>query len=125
VLLDGELDAVLGEKSEHPDLRPLFPDAGREEQVWFAKHDVMPINHMVVVRQDLSKNHPDIVREVHRLLSESAIGAADAPRFDPDEMHRSLKLIIDYSAQHGLIPRAFAVEELFDDVTRPLLEMSP
>jgi 4,5-dihydroxyphthalate decarboxylase len=125
MLLDGELNAVLGEKSEHPDLRPLFPDAGREEQVWFAKHDVMPINHMVVVRQDLSKNHPDIVREVHRLLSESASGAADAPRFDPDEMHRSLKLIIDYSAQHGLIPRAFAVEELFDDVTRPLLEMSP
>src|SRR6267143_5070786 len=26
MLLDGELDAVLGEKSDHPDLRPLFAD---------------------------------------------------------------------------------------------------
>src|SRR6476469_1078670 len=61
MLLDGELDAVLGEKSEHSDLRPLFPDAGREEQAWFAKHGVVPINHMVVVKQELSENHPDIV----------------------------------------------------------------
>jgi 4,5-dihydroxyphthalate decarboxylase len=34
-------------------------------------------------------------------------------------------LIVDYSMQQGLIPRAFAVEELFDDVTRPLFEISP
>jgi 4,5-dihydroxyphthalate decarboxylase len=125
MLLDGELDAVLGEKSEHPDLRPLIPDASRAERSWFAKHGVVPINHMVVVGKKLSDKHPDIVREVHRLLSESARGVAAAPRFNRGEMRRSLQLIIDYTAQQGLIPRAFAVEELFDDVTRPLFEMSP
>src|SRR3954462_15845361 len=26
MLIDGDLDAVLGEKSEHPDLKPLFPE---------------------------------------------------------------------------------------------------
>ena len=125
MLLDGELDAVLGKKSGHPDLQPLFPDAGREEQGWFAKHGVVPINHMVVVKQELSEKHPDIAREVHRLLSASASGVAAAPRFNADEMRRSLKLIVDYVTQQGLIPRAFAVEELFDDVTRPLFEISP
>jgi 4,5-dihydroxyphthalate decarboxylase len=85
---------------------------------------VVPINHMVVVGQKLSDKHPDIVREVHRLLSESARGVAAAPRFNRGEMRRSLQLIIDYTAQQGLIPRAFAVEKLFDDVTRPLFEMS-
>ena len=125
MLLDGELDAVLGEKFEHPDLRPLIPDASRAERSWFAKHGVVPINQMVVVGQKLSDKHPDIVREVHRLLSESARGVAAAPRFNRGEMRRSLQLIIDYTAQQGLIPRAFAVEELFDDVTRPLFEMSP
>ena len=125
MLLDGELDAVLGEKFEHPDLRPLIPDASRAERSWFAKHGVVPINHMVVVGKKLSDKHPDIVREVHRLLSESARGVAAAPRFNRGEMRRSLQLIIDYTAQQGLIPRAFAVEELFDDVTRPLFEMSP
>jgi 4,5-dihydroxyphthalate decarboxylase len=124
MLLDGELDAVLGEKSEHPDLRSLFPDPGWEEQAWFARHGVVPINHMVVVRQELSEKHPDVVRELHRLLSVSASGVAAAPRFNAEEMRRSLNLIVDYSLQQGLIPHAFAVEELFDDVTRPLIETS-
>ena len=32
MLLDGELDAVLGEKSEHPDLKPLFADVAAAEE---------------------------------------------------------------------------------------------
>ncbi len=42
MLLDGELDAVLGEKSDHPDLQPLFADVAAEEKAWFAKHEVLP-----------------------------------------------------------------------------------
>src|ERR1700704_5063804 len=38
MLLDGELDAVLGEKVDRPGLKPLFPDAAAEEKSWFAKH---------------------------------------------------------------------------------------
>jgi len=121
MLIDGELDAVLGEKSDHPDLKPLFADVAAEEKTWFEKHRVVPINHMVVVSQTLSEQHPDVVREVHRMLAESAAAAPSAaPRFDRGEMQRSLELIIDYSAQQKLIPRAFAVDELFDDVTRAL-----
>src|SRR6478609_9779446 len=121
MLIDGELDAVLGEKSEHPDLKPLFADRSQEELSWFARHAVVPINHMVVVKQELSDNLPDVVREVHRLLSEAADASASSLRFNADEVRRSLELIIDYTAQQGLIPRAFAVDELFDDVTRALL----
>jgi 4,5-dihydroxyphthalate decarboxylase len=120
MLVDGELDAVLGEKSGHPDLRPLFADAGLEEKSWFAKHKVVPINHMVVVSRTLSDKHPDIVREVHRLLTQSAGASSAAPRFDANEMRRSLELLTRYTAQQGLIPRAFDVDELFDDVTRTL-----
>jgi 4,5-dihydroxyphthalate decarboxylase len=120
MLIDGELDAVLGEKSDHPDLKPLFADTAGEEKAWFARHGVVPINHMVVVSRVMSENHPDAVREVHRLLAEAAAAAPTAPRFSRAEMRRSLQLIIDYCVQQKLIPRAFAVEELFDDVTRAL-----
>jgi 4,5-dihydroxyphthalate decarboxylase len=114
MLIDGELDAVLGEKSELPGLKPLFPDVGREEKSWFAKHGVTPINHMVVVSEGLAQNHPEAVREVVRLLRESAaLAPAASPRFSADEMHRSLGMIIRYTAQQGLIPRACAVDELF------------
>jgi 4,5-dihydroxyphthalate decarboxylase len=120
MLIDGELDAVLGEKSDHPDLKPLFTDVAAEEKAWFEKHKMVPINHMVVVSQTLSDRRPDVVREVHRLLAESAAASPAAPRFDRGEMQRSLELIIDYSAQQKLIPRGFSVDELFDDVTRAL-----
>jgi len=120
MLIDGELDAVLGETSDHPDLRPLFQDVAAEEKAWFGKHRIVPINHMVVVSKEMVDRHPDAVCEVHRLLTESAAASPVAPRFDRSEMARSLKLIIDYSAQQKLIPRAFAVDELFDDVTQAL-----
>jgi 4,5-dihydroxyphthalate decarboxylase len=121
MLVDGELDAVLGEKSEHPDLKPLFSDVGREEKSWFARHQVMPINHMVVVSEALSARQPDVVQEVFRLLQASAARApAASPQFSAEEMRRSLETIIRYTAQQGLIPREFAVDELFDDLTRTL-----
>jgi 4,5-dihydroxyphthalate decarboxylase len=121
MLLDGELDAVLGEKSEHSDLEPLFADVAAEEKSWFAKHHVVPINHMVVVSESLSTEHPDVVQEVFSMLRQSAACApAVSPRFSAEEMRRSLEMIIRYTAQQGLIPRAFAVDELFDDLTRTL-----
>jgi 4,5-dihydroxyphthalate decarboxylase len=120
MLLDGELDAVLGEKVEHPDLKPLFADAQAAEKLWFARHKVLPINHMVVVSRDLSDKHPYAVREVHRLLVESAKAPASV-RLDRDAMRHSLELIAHYSAQQKLIPRAFTFDELFDDVTRALI----
>src|SRR5215471_1767335 len=117
MLVDGELDAILGEKVEHPQLKPLFADASAEEKSWFAKHKVLPINHMVVVSQNLSDKHPDIVREVHRLLAESAKASSASPQLARDGMRRSLELITHYSAQQNLIPRAITVDELFNDAT--------
>jgi 4,5-dihydroxyphthalate decarboxylase len=120
MLLDGELDVVLGEKSDHPDLKPLFADAASEEKAWFARHRVVPINHMVVVSQKLSEAHPEAVKEVHRMLGAARKASASGPRFDAQEMRRSLDLITHYAAQQGLIPRASTFDELFDDVTRIL-----
>jgi 4,5-dihydroxyphthalate decarboxylase len=69
----------------------------------------------------LSRDHPDVVREVHRLLRESAAAAPNAPRFTAEQMRRSLETITQYVAQQKLIPREFSVDELFDDVTRALI----
>jgi 4,5-dihydroxyphthalate decarboxylase len=126
MLIDGELDAVLGEKSEGPGVMPLFPDAAAEQRSWFARHHVVPINHMVVVSQTLANSHPEAVREISRLLRESAAlaqfseKASTLPSFSADEMSRSLQMISEYAAQQRLIPRSYAVDELFDDLTRTL-----
>jgi 4,5-dihydroxyphthalate decarboxylase len=117
MLVDGELDAVLGEKVDHPDLKPLFPDAARDEKSWFVRHGVTPINHMVVVSESLVKNHPGAVREVSCLLHESAeLAPASSPRFNAQDLCRSLEMIIRYTAQQGLIPRVYTLDEIFDDL---------
>ena len=121
MLFEGALDAVLGEKSDDPRVAQLFPDVAAAEKAWLARHGVVPINHMVVVSKQLSDTRPDVVREVHRMLEASrAAAAGKSLSFDADAMNRSLALITDYSAQQGLIPRRFSVDELFDDVTRAL-----
>ncbi|WPO39140.1 ABC transporter substrate-binding protein [Tardiphaga sp. 42S5] len=121
MLFDGDLDAVLGEKSDDPRVAQLFPDVAAAEKAWLARHGVVPINHMVVVSKQLSDTRPDVVREMQRMLETSrAAATGKSLSFDADAMNRSLALITDYSAQQGLIPRRFSVDELFDDVTRAL-----
>ena len=119
MLIDGELDAVLGEKSDHPDLRPLFADVAAEEQAWFSRHGVRPVNHMMVVSRSLCESRPELVREVSHLLTRAA-DAPGAPRFSAAEIRTSLDLIIRYCAQQGLIPRAFAADELFEGEAQTL-----
>ncbi len=82
---------------------------------------MVPVNHITVVSKALSDDHPEIVREVHRMLRQSRAAAAGrSVSFNDSELTRSIELITGYSAEQGLIPRAYAVDELYDDVTRKL-----
>lgn len=124
MLLDGELDAVLGDTSSDPRLEPLFADPDREAEAWHDQHGVVPVNHLVVVSAALARWRPDAVRETYRLLEESKAAAPadglDLVPFGVEANRRSLELIIAYAAQQRLIPRRFSVDELFDDTTREL-----
>jgi 4,5-dihydroxyphthalate decarboxylase len=124
MLLDGELDAVIGETSDDPRLRPLFDDAKTEEKAWFASHGVVPVNHFVVVSGALAASDPEAVREVFRMLKQSKQAAKvadpDPIPFGVEDVRKSLTLIVDYAAQQRLIPKAFRVDDLFNDLTRAL-----
>jgi 4,5-dihydroxyphthalate decarboxylase len=90
MLFDGELDAVLGEKSDDPRVAQLFPDVAAAEKAWLARHGVAPINHMVVVSKQLSDTRPDVVREVHRML-EASRAAAAGKSLSFDDVTRALR----------------------------------
>src|SRR6202163_4085593 len=82
MLLDGELDAVLGDRSDDPRVKSLFGDAGAAAKAWVAKHKIVPLNHFVVVSAELARLRPDIVEEVYAQLKESrrrAIAAGATP----------------------------------------------
>ena len=127
MLLDGELDAaIVGDKLPDPRLKHLIPDHEAASKVWADKHGYT-INHLVVIRNELSRTRPDLVREVYRLLKEShdaAVRAGDKNaatlQFGVEPNRRSLETIIDLTFEQKLIPRRFSVDELFDDTTRAL-----
>lgn len=129
MLLDGELDAmVLGDKTlKDPRLKRLIPDPEQAAQDWHARHRAIQINHMVVVKETVSKSNPGAVREVYRMLKESkrlapppAPGAIDMTPIGLEANRRNLEVAIDYVYQQRLIPKRYAVDEIFDDVTRKL-----
>jgi 4,5-dihydroxyphthalate decarboxylase len=128
MLLDGELDAaVVGDKFPDPRLKHLIPDHEAAAQKWAEQHHGVPINHMVVVREALSRTRPDLVGDVFERLHDSkrAAGLPDGAAFDPyrfgvEACRPVLEVIIDYCYRQQLIPRRMSVDELFDDTTRRL-----
>ena len=129
MLLVGEIDAAIvsGREPKDPRLVPLIPDPDAAARAWHAKHDAIQVNHLVAVKESLTRSQPQIVREVYRLLAASKRAAAprgpgdlDTTPFGLEACRRSLEVAIDCVHRQGLIPRRFTVDELFDDVTREL-----
>jgi 4,5-dihydroxyphthalate decarboxylase len=129
MLLDGELDAaVVGDKFPDPRLKPLIPDAEEANRKWSESHGGVPINHMLVIREELARTRPDVVREVYRLFLEAkqaAFAQTGTPALDPwrfgiEANRRSLEIVIDFAVKQGLIPRRSPVDELFGETMRAL-----
>ena len=117
MLLAGEVDAAIlsDPVPQDPRLRPVIPDPQAAAADWRRRKGALQINHMVAVRKELVG---DVSREVFRLLSESRnIGAKDDPGcpFGIEENRKNLEVAIDYVHRQGLIPRRYAVDELFED----------
>ena len=129
MLLDGEIDAAVLRDAELPDprLKRLIPDPDKAAQEWHRKNGGIQINHMVTVKDSLSKSNPDAVRELYRLLLEAkrrgpqpAAGAPDMNPFGLEANRHNIEIAVDYCHQQRLIPRKLVVDELFDDLTRNL-----
>jgi len=128
MLIAGEIDAaVVGGSITDPRLKPLIPDPAAAAQAWHRKTGALQVNHMVTVKDTIAKDHPEVVREIFRLLHESKTAAGlprpgelDTNPFGVERNRRNLDVGIDFAFRQRLIPRRFTVDELFDDVTRTL-----
>jgi 4,5-dihydroxyphthalate decarboxylase len=75
MLLDGELDAIMGPRPPHgfpgPRVRRLFPDFRVVEVDYFKRTGVFPIMHTIVVRRELLDREPWVARSLYDALCES------------------------------------------------------
>ena len=126
MMLSGELAAaILGGDmpKDDPRVQTLVPDPHTAAKAWYQREGVIPINHVFVVRQELSRERPDVVRELYRMIVESrkfAPESATRPPFGLEANRKGLQLAIDWSYEQQIIPRRLSVEELFDDTTASL-----
>jgi 4,5-dihydroxyphthalate decarboxylase len=126
MMLSGELAAaILGGDmpKDDPRVQTLVPDPHTAAKAWYQREGVIPINHVFVVRRELSKERPDVVRELYRMIVESrkfAPESATRPPFGLEANRKGLQLAIDWSYEQQIIPRRLSVEELFDDTTASL-----
>ena len=111
MLLAGEVDAMVSGDAPVTDPRivPVIPDAEAAAKAWRARKGAIQINHMVAVKDGVEG------APLMRLLEES-FAAAGNPELNPiglEANRRNLEVAVDFVHRQGLIPRRYAVEELF------------
>lgn len=116
MLIGGEVDAAVLSDPVPKDerLKSVIPDPAAAAEDWHRRKGAIQVNHMVCVRNSMPQG---IVDEVYRLLVESKkLGAPDSPTcpFGLENNRRNLGVAIDYVFRQGLIPKRYAVDELFE-----------
>jgi 4,5-dihydroxyphthalate decarboxylase len=114
MLVVGELDAaILGAIPKDEKLKPLIRDPEAAGKKWGEKHRAIQLNHLVGVKNSVSKATAD---EIYGLLLESKKAAGDPPMLPHglEANRRNLEVAIDCAYKQNMIPRRFKVEELFE-----------
>jgi ABC-type amino acid transport substrate-binding protein len=71
MLISGELDAVIGVDVDHPDIAPLLPNPEKAALAALRERSFYPINHLVVVKDALLQQYPDIASAVVDAFTEA------------------------------------------------------
>jgi len=128
MLFSGEVDAAMigSDMPDDPRIKTVIPAPKADALAWHERTGVIPMNHMVVVRSQLSQQRPDVVKEIYRMLLESRdrdtkpVNGLQMRPFGVEAMRPSLEMVIDYAFQQKILGRKLLVDELFDDTTRTL-----
>lgn len=119
MLVSGELVAAIGVEIEHPDIRPLIPDALEAGLAAYNARGHYPINHLVVIRDDLLARHPDLAADAFEAFAESKrryVADLKAGRIaKPSAVDRVHQRVIEAGGDplpYGVAPNRKVIEEL-------------
>lgn len=133
MLASGELAAAIGIEMNHPDVKPLIPNALEAGLEALRSRGHYPINHTVVVKDDLLDAHPDLAPEVFNAFAAAKrlyVQRLKAGRIEKptaaDEVHRRVMEITGDPLPYGIAPNRKVLEELIQHalaqgiITRPV-----
>jgi ABC-type nitrate/sulfonate/bicarbonate transport system substrate-binding protein len=143
MLTSGEIAAAIGVQVNSADVKPLIANALAAGLDALRQRGIYPINHTVVVRNDVLDATPNLAAdlfeafaEAKRIYVQSLKGGrtegADRTQLqvmditgDPlpygiEPNRRSLEAIVRHSVEQGILSRPVAIEDLFPPNTRTL-----
>jgi ABC-type nitrate/sulfonate/bicarbonate transport system substrate-binding protein len=120
MLLDGELAAVIGVDIDSPDVAPLIPDADEAGFAALQTRGLYPINHLVVVRDELLRERPELGAEVFDAFARAKAvyvdrlrsGAIESPNATDRMYQRVMELTGADPLPYGVEPNRAVLETL-------------
>ncbi len=119
MLASGELAAAIGVEANSPDVKPLIPDALEAGLAALRRRGHYPINHTVVIKDELIAKHPDLAADVFdafagakRLYVERLKAGKIEKPTEVDEVHQRVMEITGDPLPYGIAPNRKVIEEL-------------
>jgi 4,5-dihydroxyphthalate decarboxylase len=119
MLISGELAAAIGVEMNHPDVKPLVPNPLEAGLAALRGRGHYPINHLIVVRDELLDAHPGLAGEIFeafgkakRLYLERLKANAIERPTGADEVHRRVMEISGDPLPYGIGPNRKVLETL-------------
>ena len=125
LLACGELAAAIGVAVDHEDVAPLIPDSTEAGLRALRERGHYPINHLVVVRDDLLDEHPDLARAVFDAFEQAKDAYVQGGPLEP--AHARVRDVLGGDPlPYGLEPNRAVIEELLDHaVAQRILRRRP
>jgi 4,5-dihydroxyphthalate decarboxylase len=119
MLAAGELAAAIGIEADSPDVRPLIPDAFETGLAALRRRGLYPINHTVVIKNELIAAHPQLAADVFDAfaaakrvyLDRLKAGEIEKPT-EVDALHKRVMQITGDPLPYGIAPNRQVIEEL-------------
>ncbi len=121
MLIEGDIDVALGAKIDHPTARPLFgPNPEVHMKNWISKHSCVPINHVVVVTEDMVVHHLDLIAKFYNLIKTiktgypSKNGQPDPKPLGFEALRPAVEKLITYMGALDMLPKRLSMNDLID-----------
>jgi 4,5-dihydroxyphthalate decarboxylase len=122
--LAGGLFAGQGEK-----VRPFYPDPEAAAREFYKRYGVFPIDHLIVVKDALLREHPWLARALYDALKAAKaeglrrdphvhVGGAGIMDGDPlpyglEANRKALQMLLDFSIEQRVLQKPMTLEQLF------------
>ncbi len=130
MLASGELPAAIGAEVDSPNVKPLIPNALEAGLAALRQRGHYPINHLIVVKDELLDRHPNLAADIFaafaeakRLYLERLKAGQIAQPSAVDKLHLKVMEITGDPLPYGIAPNRQVIEELIQHlVTQRIID---